>query len=175
MMKPGKEEILGIVDAKNRVRGRAAISHIYKKKLPHRIVHVFVMHPRTSEIYLQRRSMKKSYLPGYYCTSAGGHVRYREKIEEAAKRELNEELGLKCNVQYVDDFVYVDNNHKRFVTVFVAKTKKSIKFLDGEVAGGKFLSLKKAEKFITTSKKIHPQLTVCFRRFLKNQNLTFAS
>src|SRR3972149_8166401 len=94
-------EVLDVVDAHDRVVGNAESTDIYAKKLTHRIVHVFVVHPQTKQVYFQRRSEKKSYLPGYYCTSAGGHVRTGETYEKAAKRELHEELGLAVPVKRV--------------------------------------------------------------------------
>jgi len=161
-------EILDIVDASDKVIGSAESKEVYDKKLPHRIVHVFVVHPKTKAIYFQRRSEKKSYLPGFYCTSAGGHVRSGESYEQAAKRELGEELGLNVPVKKVHRTNFVLDGHDRFIELFVAFAEGGIKFTDGEVAGGEFLSMNDASNLIEKGEKVHPQLDVCFRWLAKN-------
>jgi len=86
------EEPMDIVDDNDQVIGQTTQGEIYSQKLTHRIVHIFVINPETNEVYFQVRSENKSYLPGFYCTSAGGHVSAGETYEQAAKRELVEEI-----------------------------------------------------------------------------------
>ncbi len=164
MDKKEQSEFLDVVDEKDSVVGTASMDEIYNKKLTHRIVHVFVIHPETSELYLQRRSLTKSFLPGYYCTSAGGHVRSGETYREAARRELQEELGINPSLKQIDSFVFVSDNHTRLITVFLAKASGNFSFLDKEVMGGVFSSPQKVARLVRKNKKIHPQLRVCFER-----------
>ncbi|MBS3176646.1 hypothetical protein J4457_05415 [Candidatus Woesearchaeota archaeon] len=44
-----REEYLDIVDDANKVIGKALKKLIYERKLTHRIVHVFVVHPDTKK------------------------------------------------------------------------------------------------------------------------------
>lgn len=164
----GKSEILDVVNDNDKKVGTATKERVYKEKLPHRVVHVLLLRPDFQEVFLQIRSLKKSYLPGYYCTSAGGHVQAGETYVQAARRELYEELGITSRLRLVYRFLYTDNNHKRYISVFIAITdKKEVSFLDGEVMEGKFMSLPKAASLIRKGSKIHPQLKECFTRLLK--------
>jgi len=158
-------EILDIVDEKNRVIGSTSIDEIYDKKLSHRVVHILVLHPKNPAIYLQRRAPTKSFLPNYYCTSAGGHVHSGETYEEAAIRELKEEIGITTSLTEVDSFIFIgENGHQRFIRVFIAKISDGFSFIDGEVSEGMFFSLSDAKKMIDADKNIHPQLAICFNR-----------
>ena len=62
--------------------------------LIHRSVHVMVISP-DGKLLLQKRSMRKDVQPGMWDTSVGGHVGFGQSYEEAARREAEEELGLR--------------------------------------------------------------------------------
>lgn len=155
-------EYLDVVDYDNHVIGEATQEDVYAKKLNHRIVHVFVVHPKTRAVYLQQRAATKAFLPGYYCTSAGGHVRAGETYEDAAARELQEELGLAVPVREIHTLVFESAGHQRFIALFIASAADGFAFRDGEVSRGSFYSWDEARALIQAGEKIHPQLAVCF-------------
>lgn len=158
-------EILDIIDENNVVIGSAPKDEVYDKKLLHRIVHILVLHPQTSAIYLQKRSATKSFLPNYYCTSAGGHVHSGETHKEAAVRELKEEIGITTPIKEVDTFIFTgDNDHQRLIKVFITKADSGFSFTDGEVSEGNFFSISDTKEMIDKDEKIHPQLRACFNR-----------
>ena len=162
-------ESMDIVNDKNEVVGKTTQEEIYAKKLNHRIVHVFVIHPKSKEVYFQKRAETKSFLPGYYCTSAGGHVKAGESYEDAAKREMGEELGLKVPVRKVNSMQFTSDGHKRFIELYVAFAEDGFNFADGEVASGEFIDLDKAYSLVSKGEKIHPQLDVCYRWLYANK------
>lgn len=67
-------------------------AHSDKTKL-HRAVSIVITNDQ-HQILLQKRSDKKDKYPGYWTVSASGHVEYGTSYEEAAARELKEEVGL---------------------------------------------------------------------------------
>lgn len=167
-------EMLDIVDENNAVIGSAPKKDVYEKKLIHRIVHVLVLHPQKPAIYLQKRSAKKSFLPNYYCTSAGGHVHSRETHHEAAVRELKEEIGIVTPIKEVDTFIFTgDNGHQRLVKTFITKASDGFSFIDGEVSDGNFFPVSEAKKLIDKNEKIHPQLKACFDRLFNSNFFDF--
>lgn len=50
---------------------------------------------------LQKRAKTKKVNPGIWITTAAGHVTYGETIQETASRELIEEMGITCKLQYI--------------------------------------------------------------------------
>jgi isopentenyldiphosphate isomerase len=88
------EELFEIVDDEGRVIGTAPRSKCHgDPSLVHRSVHLFVRN-RRGDFYLQKRSLSKDVQPGKWDTSVGGHLAPGETYEQAAVRELAEELGV---------------------------------------------------------------------------------
>ncbi len=162
-------EYLDIVNDDNETIGTVAQEEVYRKKLNHRIVHVFVIHPTSNKIYFQKRSETKSFLPGYYCTSAGGHVRTGETYKQAAKRELFEEICIQTPVEKIHSMLFISDGHKRFIELYITKADDGFLFRDGEVSSGEFFDFDDAKKLIEKGEKIHPQLNVCFSWLIKNK------
>ena len=138
-------EYLDILDSEDKVIGNATRKEVYDKKLTHRIVHVLLF-SKENKIYLQRRSEKVSYLPGYYCTSAGGHVLSGESYEEAARRELKEEIGIDSQIKEIAKFDFQLDGQNRFIKLFIANADSEINFSDGEVASGSFYTIEEAKQ-----------------------------
>ena len=63
-------------------------------KLVHRSVRVIVYHPDGNSLLLQKRSAAKDIFPGRWDMAVGGHVDSGETPDQAAVREMGEELGM---------------------------------------------------------------------------------
>ena len=99
-MSEEEREILDVVDAADRVVGSMERGEIHRKGLFHRSVHVFLL-DESDRLYLQRRSYEKSEHPGKWDSSASGHVDSGESYQEAARRELEEEIGVTASPEPV--------------------------------------------------------------------------
>lgn len=94
-------EILDVVDADDLVMmGAMERGEIHRRRLFHRSVHVLLI-DEEGRIYLQRRSFEKAEHPGKWDSSASGHVESGESYQEAAGRELEEEIGVKASPEPV--------------------------------------------------------------------------
>lgn len=84
-----------IVDAEDRVIGQAPRSRCHgDPSLVHRVAHVLVF-DGAGRLLLQKRSAAKDIQPGRWDTSVGGHLDPGEDYLEAARREMEEELGIR--------------------------------------------------------------------------------
>jgi 16S rRNA (adenine1518-N6/adenine1519-N6)-dimethyltransferase len=90
MPAPHKEVI--IVNENNEVIGSENLMVAIENKQLRRVARIFVTN-ELGQFLLQKRS-QNVYKPGLYDVSVGGHVDIGESYEEAAVRELKEELGL---------------------------------------------------------------------------------
>ncbi|HVW21179.1 MAG TPA: NUDIX domain-containing protein [Opitutaceae bacterium] len=88
------EEFFDIVNARDEVVGRASRREVHARGLWHRAIHVLVF-DRRGRVFLQKRSMLKDMAPGCWDSSCSGHVDSGEDYDQAAVRELWEEIGLR--------------------------------------------------------------------------------
>lgn len=85
-------EYMDIVNEDDEVIGRDTRERVHARHEIHRGVHVFVVN-RAGELLLQRRAKSTRDYPDHWDASAGGQVCSGETYEQAAIRELDEELG----------------------------------------------------------------------------------
>ena len=86
-------EMFDVVDENDRVLRSEPRETVHVNNLLHRAVHM-ILSNRAGEILLQKRSMWKDRNPGLWDASAAGHVDSGESYQEAALREMREELGV---------------------------------------------------------------------------------
>ncbi len=116
-------ELLDLVDESGCVVGTASRFECHAGcSHAHRAVHVFVKNS-AGAIFLQKRARTKLIQPGRWDTSVGGHLASGESYEDAAARELLEELGVRlddaggaCAFRRLHDYVWrspVETEHVR--------------------------------------------------------------
>ncbi len=98
------DEEVDVVDNEDRVVGVATLVRCLREGLLHRAVAVLVKR-KNGAVVLQQRSRNDSWHPGLWTISCSGHVRRGESYEQAAVRELREELGLKSRVEVFGKFL----------------------------------------------------------------------
>jgi 16S rRNA (adenine1518-N6/adenine1519-N6)-dimethyltransferase len=119
-----------IVDEKDEPIGESDMKEAHEKGLIHRIVFIGVQDP-DGRLLLQRRSKEVLVHPDTWDISAAGHVDAGESYEEAAKRELEEEIGLSgYPIEEISRFYKeVEINGrlaKRFCSSFRVKVPKGV-------------------------------------------------
>ena len=90
----GEEEI-DLVDARDEVTGSTTIGDAIENGRLHRAVAVLVVR-NGGGLLLQQRSKRDQWHPGLWTLSSTGHVRKGESYDDAAARELREELGIEA-------------------------------------------------------------------------------
>jgi isopentenyl-diphosphate delta-isomerase len=71
----------------------------------HRAFSVFLFNPE-GKLLIQQRSAQKMLWGGYWANSCCSHPRLGESSDDAARRRIQEELGVDCELQYLYKFVY---------------------------------------------------------------------
>ncbi len=91
-----QDEYLDTVDNNDKVIGKDTRNNIYAKGLDGniRVINIFVFNSK-GKLLLPKRAMNLRMYPGCFDFSCGEHVMSGEDYYQAAKRGLEEELGIK--------------------------------------------------------------------------------
>ncbi|MDP2749408.1 MAG: NUDIX domain-containing protein [Nanoarchaeota archaeon] len=162
--KTQKMEYRDVVDENDKVLYSVPKHEIYGKKLSHRIVHVLVFNKK-GEIFLQKRSEKLKYLPGHWCTSAGGHAMAGESYEEAAKRELKEEINVPAkNLEEVAHFIHDVSGWIKHVRIFRMDYDGPINVNKEDVSEGKWFSRKELKALINKKDFVNDEWKIALEK-----------
>lgn len=101
------EEQVVLVDEKNNVLGSAPKATVHTKDTPlHRGFSVFLFNAK-GELLITRRADSKKTFPGVWSNTVCGHPAPDERVIEAAKRRLQEEMRIEASfIKKVADYRY---------------------------------------------------------------------
>lgn len=158
-------------EAGNRV-GRALRSECHgNPALVHHTSHVVVFHPDGERLLLQKRSMAKDIQPGKWDTAVGGHVDAGESYEEAARRELTEELGVawQGELRHLFDSKVRNEIESEDVRVFAIVTEGPFRYQPEEIDEIRFW--RRDELFRPETRKLFTPLLQAELRELREAGL----
>ncbi len=144
------EEHLDVIDSSGKVIGRATRQECHSNNLlAHRAVHVLVFNSK-GELFLQKRSMSKDIQPGKWDTSVGGHLNPGETFDQAATREMREELGISADVRYIYSYWMHSPVETEYISTYICIYNGTIRFNPHEIEDGRFWSRKEIEENLST-------------------------
>ena len=94
-----------LVDADDVAVGTAGKLDAHRRGLRHRAISALV-HNSAGEFLLQRRNSAKYHSGGLWTNACCSHPQPGESVADAAKRRLNEEMGLDCALKPLFRFSY---------------------------------------------------------------------
>lgn len=145
------EEILDIVNHIGEVIGRAPRSVVHGNPLlAHRVVHVLVLDGTRGRILLQKRSMLKDVAPGRWDTSVGGHMNPGEELIEAALREMEEELGVVCEPEFLYSYTHSNRYETELVSTYACVHEGEFTFNRDEIDEVRFWDIDEIQAAIDT-------------------------
>ena len=110
----------------------------------HRAFSVFVLNA-AGELLLQQRQQSKRLWPGYWSNSCCSHPRAGEEMEEAVARRLEQELGIRAEVEFVFKFEYraafkdIGTEHE-LCWVYVGRTDAAPVINTSEIAAWRWIA-----------------------------------
>ena len=135
---PG-DELVDVVDAEDTVLTTVTRREMRAGALRHRAVYLLVV-SAAGELLVHQRSFDKDVCPGWWDVAAGGVVASAESYDEAASRELFEELGIAAPLELLGRGVF-DNPLVHIVgRVYLARHDGPFEFSDGEVIAAEWIA-----------------------------------
>jgi 8-oxo-dGTP pyrophosphatase MutT (NUDIX family) len=135
------DEIVDVVSLEDEVVGRATRSEVRESNLLHRTVAILCTNS-TDELYVHRRTDTKDIYPGMYDVFAGGVVSAGEGYDEAARRELAEELGIAGpELSFLFRYLFLGHQERCWMAVYEVTWDGEIHHQESEVAWGQFMPL----------------------------------
>jgi isopentenyldiphosphate isomerase len=168
-------EIIAVVNEKDKVVGSIKRGEVHKKGILHREVAIYFLNSKLKKVLLHKRSDNH-----LWDHSSAGHFPYNQDYLEAAQREFEEELGIKLDIKEFKELAYkkmtreivpgIFNN--RFVRVFVVK--KEIPFEKfspdlGEIEELKYFNKTELLKLLSQPN----QITSCAKEIISDFILKF--
>ena len=136
---PSAEERFSIVDQTDAVIGAAPRSVVHANNSRHRAVHILLFN-RAGELFLQKRSPWKDRCPSVWDSSAAGHVDAGEEYDEAARRELREELGVDAELHRVAKLDATERTGEEFIWVYRGEHDGPFTLAPDEIELGAFFA-----------------------------------
>ena len=162
------DEIIDLIDENDNVVGEALKSKCHKEGLWHRAATVLVFNKK-GELLVQKRAPNMA-RPNLLCASASGHLIKGDSYEQGAKRELQEELGIECEIKPIGNFI-MDVNYpdgeidKEHYALFFCNYDGEFNIKQEELAFIKFFSVEELKQMI---KENPNQFTPGFRQEFKH-------
>lgn len=134
-------EVLDIVNERGEIIGYASRAEIHRKQLLHRVVHLLIF-DSAGRLLLQKRSLAKDVAPGVWDTSVGGHIDRGESVDDALRREMHEELGLRdCDPEFLYTYIHTNEKESELVYSFRCCTDEVNSFNPQEIEEIRFWNL----------------------------------
>lgn len=128
-----EDDLVDIVDEKDRVVGQATKEEKFAKELISRNVVAFIKNKR-GELIVVKRSPHKQSWPNRLDLATCGNVNVGETYHQAITREIKEEIGIDCPVKlYKKIYTEVTENNKQvkyFTAIFIGETAQRPKLSD---------------------------------------------
>jgi 16S rRNA (adenine1518-N6/adenine1519-N6)-dimethyltransferase len=156
-------EMFCLVDAHDCVIGAKSREYVHVNNLRHRAIHVLIFNLR-GEIFLQRRSIWKDMHPGRWDSSTSGHVAPDESYEEAAHRELSEEIGIDCHLESVGKLPCSGATGWEFIAVFRGRHEGPFSLAPLEIETAAFFPLDQVRGWLRRNpEEFSPVFAMCAR------------
>jgi len=151
------EENVVLVSPEDKVLGLMEKMKAHENGLLHRAFSVFLFN-KEGKMLLQQRSLNKYHSPGQWTNTCCSHPRENETYLQGAKRRLQEELGITCDLEEKFHFIYKADVGKQLIEheldyVFTGNFDGEVNLNPEEVSAVRYISIEELEKEMTN----HPE------------------
>ena len=157
------EEQFPVVDEQDRIKGAFPRSQVHANNLLHRAVHILIFNP-AGEVFLQMRSRSKDRHPLAWDSGAAGHVNAGEEYDQAAVRELQEELGIETPLKRVAKLPASERTGHEFIWLYRGSHDSPPRPNPTEIEAGRFFPVTIVDDWIKARpREFAPGFVECWK------------
>ncbi|MBR9691975.1 NUDIX domain-containing protein [Candidatus Woesearchaeota archaeon] len=162
------EEMVDVVDENDNVIDTVTRKEMRQKNLKHRSTFILVFNSK-GEILVTKRTDTKDVYPGLYEVCHGGTVEHVETFDDNAKKEMEEELGIKNpKLESLFTFSYKDEVQNCIGKAYKCIYDGELVLQEEEVVSFEWISIDEVKKKIEeNSEKFCTDDVYALRRYLK--------
>lgn len=128
MPRDKEAELFYHVDEADRPLGSITRKEAHRnKEFIHRSVYIVIRNGQ-NQLLFQKRSSSKDTYPNHWALGVAGHVTYKQTYEDAAVREVQEELGEKVKVKRISSVLLEMPGETEFCTIFESEDLNKAEF-----------------------------------------------
>lgn len=132
-------ELVALVDEDDRVVGAATRAEMRRHRLLHRCVYILLL-DSSRRLFIHRRTSSKDIYPGFWDVAVGGVVAAGEDYDEAATREVEEEVGLvDAGLTRLFPLAYEDQQTRVRGMAYECMSDQPLRLQADEVAEGRWV------------------------------------
>lgn len=155
-----------VVDEADCVIGEAPRTKVHGDNLRHRAVHILLFNHK-NELFLQKRSRLKDRHPCLWDSSAAGHVDAGEGYDDAAARELQEELGVTASLCRVLKLPASERTGREFIWLYEGEHDGPFQLARSEIELGDFFPVELVTAWLKARPDdFAPGFAECWKAFL---------
>ena len=140
-------ELVEVVDADGNVVDVVSRAEMRAGRLRHRAVGVVVRRPGDGAVLVHRRADWKDVWPSYWDIAFGGVCDVGESWLDAARRELEEEVGITAELEPIGGGTYTDDDVDLVAELFAVSADGPFAFADGEVTEVAWIPAEEIERW----------------------------
>ena len=160
------DELVYHVDDNDNVIGKVRKSICIEQGLIHRGICIFLFN-KDNELFITLRKKNNPVFPNLW-DGVSGTVRWGETYEEAAHRELLEELNISTEIKFLFDFRYRSHKINSNCRFFEGFADEEIKIKKEELKEGKWISIQDLNRLMKDNPEIFtPSIALIWKDFKK--------
>jgi 8-oxo-dGTP pyrophosphatase MutT (NUDIX family) len=153
-------ELVDVVDADDVVTATVSRAEMRRGRLRHRAVSIAVV-GSDGRLLIHRRADTKDIWPGWWDIAAGGVVSAGETFDDAARRELAEELGVHADeMQHLGKASYHDDDVALIGCGYVVRHDGPFAFTDGEITEVRWVTRADLDRLIAAERFVPDNLAL---------------